>query len=361
MIKFVVSNENLYLRLLRLPLGKYFFLLNIKKFQAIRNTRSRESFLSQFILPNKTLKSTSNNRFKDLNEIIFKYIDPGKKQVVHDIAVSDGLASLELYNELSAVCNNLKHTATSKSEANAFDSNESVVPDNPGMAAFDSHESVVSDKPGMAAFDSHESGKHDKPGLNTLDNPEFYISDKYSKFFISNGCITRIYSADYTLMHFYLFNFLYADNKISNWFFLSKILFHILNLIPVRSVAPLTQMTEIKLYNGKVIDALDTGKIHELEYDVLHTRTDRKFTFIRAMNILNRIYFTEEEILRALGNILYTLEENGLLLSGRTSKSVNHVTFYRKVNSRLVILETVNNGSDTDDQVSRLNEPKAEN
>ncbi len=110
-----------------------------------------------------------------------------------------------------------------------------------------------------------------------------------------------------------------------------------------------------------MIDALNLGKIHELEYDVLNTRTERKFTFIRAMNILNRVYFTQEEMLRALENILYTLKDEGILLAGRTSKNINHVTFYRKVNSRLVILETINMGSDTDDLVSRLNEPKTEN
>lgn len=293
MFKVVVSNENVYLRLLRLPLGKYFFLLNINKFQAIRDPLASESFLSQFMLPNKTLKSTSNNRFKDLNEITFKYIDPGNRQVVHDIAVSDGLASLELYNALSAL----------------------------------------------------------------PDNPEFYISDKYSKFFISGGCITRVYSADYTLMHFYLFNFFYADNKISNWFFLSKLLFLILKKFPDRSLASPGQLNEIRLYNHEVIDSLNSGKIHELEYDVLDTRTERKFTFIRAMNILNSVYFSEEEILRAMDNILYTLKDGGILLAGRTSKGVIHATFYRKTNTHIVILETINNGSDTDDLMNRINEP----
>jgi hypothetical protein len=318
MFKFVVSNENLYLKLLRLPLGKYFFLLNIKKFQAIRNPCARESFLSQFILPNKTLKSTSSNRFEDLNEMTFKYIDPAEKNIVHDIAVSDGMASLELYNGLSTISDDPEYNAV--------------------------------DKPGVIAFDRMEPGAY--------DNLEFYISDKYSKFYISNGCITSIYSADYTLMHYYLFNFLYADNKISNWFFLSKICFFLLKILPARSVASPGQMTEITLFNREVIDALNSGKIRELKYDVLDTRTDRKFTFIRAMNILNRVYFSEEQILQAIDNISYSLSDGGILLAGRTSKDVIHATFYRKTSTKLMILETINNGSDTDDLVNRLNEPE---
>jgi hypothetical protein len=291
MFKFVFSNENVFLRFHNLPLGKYFFLFNIKNFPASKNPRVKEIFLSQVILPNKTLKSTAGARFEDLDKTAVKYLNHPNESAIHDIAVSDGLSSIEFFKAISGVRNDFN----------------------------------------------------------------FYISDKFSKFYVSPNCITRVYTADYSLMHFYLFNLIYADNKISNYFFLSKLLFYILKLISARFIPAKKQMQEIRLYDPQVIAILQSGKIYELEYDILSSRIDQKFTFVRAMNILNRVYFNEDEILQALNNIMYSLKEKGILLTGRTIKGVNNATFYQKIDSRFEILETLNNGSDIDGLVTRFN------
>jgi hypothetical protein len=156
-------------------------------------------------------------------------------------------------------------------------------------------------------------------------------------------------------MHFYLFNFIYADNKISNYFFLSKILFYILKFFSPAKSLPEKQMLEISLYDKEVIAALRDGKLYELNYDILASKVFQKFTFVRAMNILNSVYFSENEIILGLKNIMYSLKEKGILLTGRTSKGINHATFYQKINSRLVILENVNQGSDINDFVNQIN------
>jgi hypothetical protein len=294
MFKFVFSGENVFLRLHDLPLGKYFILFNIKNFPSVKSHRVKEYFLSQFILPNETLKSTSSDRLEELDKTAVNYLGNRESLDVHDIAVSDGRSSLEFYKAISKIRNDFN----------------------------------------------------------------FYISDKYSKFYVSRGYITRVFAADYSLMHFYLFNFIYADNKISNYFFLSKILFYILKILSHRCIPSPEQMQEIRLYDPEIIDSLQSGKIHEIEYDILSTRINQKFTFIRAMNILNRVYFDENEILQALNNIIFSLKERGIMLIGRTSQGVNHATFYQKINSRLNILETINRGSDINDFVNQLNESR---
>ena len=73
---------------------------------------------------------------------------------------------------------------------------------------------------------------------------------------------------------------------------------------------------------------------------------DRKFHVVRAMNILQTGYFTNAQLGVALRNIFASLEEGGLLITGRNNYADTQVqgSIFRKTNKRFELISKMNDG-----------------
>lgn len=180
---------------------------------------------------------------------------------------------------------------------------------------------------------------------------QFFISDKYSIYTYSGKRIIRIYDAQGSLVLGYVYFLLGDNNKnISPFFFASRWLFSLLQKLPKAKTGK-----EFYLYDERVQVYLARNEIINVNYDVFSTQIISRYTYVRCMNLLNREYFANQEIQRALTNILFSLKEGGVLQIGRTlSNGKNAVSYYRKNADKLTVLEHLNGGSEINELIMRL-------
>jgi hypothetical protein len=90
-------------------------------------------------------------------------------------------------------------------------------------------------------------------------------------------------------------------------------------------------------------------------YDVLSGPTEH-FDVIRAMNLLNRSYFSEVQLTKALENIFESLTESGLFITGSNDGQETAVNggIYKKAGNRLERIETSGAGSQLNALISNL-------
>ena len=84
-------------------------------------------------------------------------------------------------------------------------------------------------------------------------------------------------------------------------------------------------------------------------YDLLSGPTNR-FDIIRVMNVLNCSYFPEAQLRRAVENIVRSLNEGGLFITGSNTKQGTIVNggIYEKKGDHMKKLETSGKGSQVD-------------
>lgn len=85
-----------------------------------------------------------------------------------------------------------------------------------------------------------------------------------------------------------------------------------------------------------------------------------KINFIRVMNLLNKVYFSEVDIKKAINNLKLLLEDGGILLIGKTviggeRDGISDATFYRKSSERLIKITNFNCGSEINDLICNEN------
>jgi CheR methyltransferase, SAM binding domain len=93
-------------------------------------------------------------------------------------------------------------------------------------------------------------------------------------------------------------------------------------------------------------------------YDVFSVSTER-FDIIRAMNILNYSYFSEPQLIQAAQNIAHSLKEGGLFITGSNDEQGTVVNggIYRETNGRLQRISTSGKGSEIDALISAMGSP----
>jgi hypothetical protein len=180
-------------------------------------------------------------------------------------------------------------------------------------------------------------------------NFEMFISDKYSKVHIKEGFNTIVYDNDHNIMFGYL-GCLFGTDK--NFFFpLTLLTFKLLSKIYNNKIYDYI----LYLYHPSIIDHISKNLIYNIDYDIFETKIENKFTCIRCMNILNKFYFDDNQIISALKNIKLSLIESGLLILGRTdSKRMNNVSFFQKNNNKLILLEDINSGSEIKELIMNI-------
>ncbi len=170
---------------------------------------------------------------------------------------------------------------------------------------------------------------------------EFYISDKFAEIKVKKGFITKAYDNENHLIFAYAGCFYAADKN--TFFPLTVLLFKLLQ----KNKTPEKFDYSLLLLHPEVSEKVKKKKFKFISYDIFNTEIHEKFTFVRAMNILNLGYFNEDKIRTAVINIKKSMKENAVLLVGRTNaKKINNASFFRKQNNKLAHLKDINEGSE---------------
>src|SRR5436190_2704643 len=102
MIKFIVSNKKLLLALHKVPVIKKCFVYDFSALNTIRDEDFYNLVFSHIVVSNGLTKTTRSNRFVDLDEITIGLLPQTGNSSLHDIGVSNGITSLELYDKITS-------------------------------------------------------------------------------------------------------------------------------------------------------------------------------------------------------------------------------------------------------------------
>ena len=93
-------------------------------------------------------------------------------------------------------------------------------------------------------------------------------------------------------------------------------------------------------------------------YGIFSGSTER-FDVIRAMNILNYSYFSELQLIQAAENIVHSLKEGGLFITGSNDErgTVVNGGIYRETKGRMQRIDASGNGSEIDALICAIGGP----
>jgi len=176
-------------------------------------------------------------------------------------------------------------------------------------------------------------------------NVQIDASDRFSTIEYYGDNIKYFFDSNNNLIQIYFFR-LFLGLKISNYFFISKLLFFLLNFFQNTS----RNRKKIFLFDKEFYQYFSNKQINYFDFDLFEIdHSNKKYDFIRVMNVLNLIYFTDQQIIFAVKNLFESLEDNGIILIGRTSlEGINNATFYKKDNNKLIPIKYMNNGYEHD-------------
>jgi len=148
----------------------------------------------------------------------------------------------------------------------------------------------------------------------------------------------------------------FASKFVSKYFFLTKFLYkltqkkaqHLFN----------NNLPTVLLLHSKVSKFSDgNDKFRFINHDLFKDIKPKEFDLVRAMNILNPIYFNSNQLNIALNLIYQSLNQDGILLVGRThiEDGKNHASFYKKTTNGFSLLEHHNKGTEIDTLVQEFN------
>jgi hypothetical protein len=110
MIKLIIRNPERYKKLSSLPVLKNMFFFDLRRLAAIKDEALFFKAINQLRMKNGIYKTTRANRFIDVDNELVSLLNTYSSYTVHDVAVSDGITSVDLYNKFSA--NNIKASLT---------------------------------------------------------------------------------------------------------------------------------------------------------------------------------------------------------------------------------------------------------
>jgi len=99
-LKFATRSERLLGLVATLPGLRKFLVYRKDAIAELRHPAMRDYVYKEFFTSNATSKETSAGRFRELDQIARSIVKEGKLGAIHDIGVSSGVTSLELYRTL---------------------------------------------------------------------------------------------------------------------------------------------------------------------------------------------------------------------------------------------------------------------
>ncbi len=294
MIKIFIDNIDNFIVLKKIKYLEKFFMLNfnVNKVESIKSPELQSLAISDLLTPNSTTKKTCKNRFQDINKVLLSLLDESRTYSIHDIAVSNGITSVDLYDALKSM--KIKFCLT------------------------------ISDK--LSDINVLES-----------DNITFVYTDDYELVFGKYMKIACIPNASYK-------------------FFLSKLFGKVLKYRWDRiSICNKIASQKINLIHKNAQYLIGKGKMKYINYDIFNDVIINSFGIVRCMNVLNLCYFSRDKIVSAIRNIALSLREGGILQLGRTlNNGQNRVSFYTKTNNKFKVIHEISGGYELNDIVLSL-------
>lgn len=124
------------------------------------------------------------------------------------------------------------------------------------------------------------------------------------------------------------------------------------NIFSYRDIKVVT-LVNPQIYN---CDDYIQGKITILEYDIMQMWAGVRPNVIKIANVLNRVYFSDHDIKKALANSFKVLTERGLLALIHNIQKLETCTLIRKVDDYTIeIVKHINGGVEIHNLLSHLN------
>ena len=284
MFKVVLKNIHTYKKICNFRRLRKFFVFDLTKLQTIHDEEGFYKAMLPLRMANRITKTTWENRFQELDSRCIQYFPHNTRYKIHDVAVSDGTTSVELFDVLMK---------------------------------------------------------------NEVDF-ELFISDKYSKVRQRGHVFKKFYDIEGNLIHADALG-MYISPTATPKYFLSKWMSYLFQW----KISDMADATELLLLNPKTIDRLKSPNLNFIHYDIFQQSTlDIQFDFVRCMNVLNKKYFSNELIAKAVSCLISTLKDGGVFLVGRTNREgKTHASFFQKEQGHLILLSDFNLGSEIKDIV----------
>lgn len=262
-----------------------------------------QEFFSSLMARNKTYKTTFHKRFEEINRYLVQEIKSGHMHAgsILDIGISSGISTVELYEELRSQGVQTKIVGT-----------DILV-----------HAYLVK------VF-------HDCYAM--VDSEGFPLRlDVFGR-----GMLPWVRSQDYNTGFFVI-------RKLINVIFAGR-------SRRILSRAPDSRIQNVKLVTPRLLSSDD---IRVCRDDIAQYNPEfaQKFDLIRAANVMNKGYFSEEVLQAMLKNIRKYLSgtDSGLLIVRTHEDNVNHGTLFRTAeNGHLEVVERFGAGSEIESMVLRL-------
>lgn len=100
MIKIIINNKDRYKQLVQSAIWKNFVFFDFKNLDTIEDEKLFFRAITQLRMPNGIYKTTKANRFIDIDEELISILEENKTYLIHDVAASDGITSVELLQKL---------------------------------------------------------------------------------------------------------------------------------------------------------------------------------------------------------------------------------------------------------------------
>lgn len=236
------------------------------------------SFYSSIQLANGVTKRTSYGRLRELDEWLLQFLDREKHLRILDLGISAGVTTVELAEALTTDGRNFHITGTDLYiTAYLLTANE--------------RESLLIDRDGNPIhYELDGRGIGHSHGRNLMMRFRIWGLKRFAK--------------NWTLRFAKKLPEIKVAEKIGGFM-----------VHPVRLLCRAIRENE---------------KITVIESDIFAGEITDQFDLVRAANILNLAYFSEEKIAQAIGNIKKALTPGGLFLAARTDENdVTNATLFR--------------------------------
>lgn len=175
---------------------------------------------------------------------------------------------------------------------------------------------------------------------------QIVATDLYGKILVEKHLFhTNFFDEDHEWI-FTTLGSIYFSPGLSNWFFFSALGARVFKKSQLGKTSK-----EIYLINPSAREKVKNGSIEFIRHNVftpLPDKMENKFDFIRCMNILNPKYFSIDNLRKGVGNLIYTLNDFGIIQVGKSENlnNIHNVSFFQKKNGNMVLVKKINEGSE---------------
>jgi hypothetical protein len=282
MFKIAVGNAKIYRALTKIPFFRKFFVFKITAIPHIEPEYFTH-YMSGITIPGNINMTTHKDRFAEIDPITLNFLERNSDNIIHDVAISSGITTLELFNQL---------------------------------------------------VDRHINFK-------------LIVSEKYSHFFFTGKYFCRVYDAQGNLVEGYIWGLLAKDLSwkfgFSKLLFLVMRLTKDTGIAKKQCIPIFDKRLQALIQHGKIeqieYDVFNGGLKDRFSYVRCMNLLNLCYFDERQLQKAIRLLMTslkENGILQIGRTEVETGENYGK----------NYVTFFRKENDRLIVIHEVNGGSE---------------